>query len=48
MNEIVRVAAIEVITITGQEAVWYFEEDADSLNTKMDDARTKCIRELNG
>ena len=34
-----KIAAIEVITITGQEAVWYFEEDADSLNAKMDDAR---------
>ena len=34
-----KIAAIEVITITGQEAVWYFEEDADSLNTKMDDAK---------
>ena len=41
MDEIVRIAAIEVITVTGQEAIWYFEEDADSLNTKMDDARTR-------
>ena len=34
-----KIAAIEVITITGQEAVWYFEKNADSLNIKMHDAR---------
>ena len=36
-----KMAAIEVISITGQEAVWYFEEDAFNLNMMMDDAREK-------
>ena len=35
------ISAIEVITITGQGAVWYFEEDAFYLNMMMDDAREK-------
>ena len=36
-----KTSAIEVITITGQEAVWYFSEDAFTLNTRMVDAREK-------
>lgn len=36
-----KTSAIEVITITGQESVWYFSEDAFNLNMMMDDARTK-------
>ena len=36
-----KTSAIEVITITGQEAVWYFSEDAFNLNMMMDDAREK-------
>ena len=36
-----KIAAIEVITITGQESVWYFSEDAFNLNMRMDDAREK-------
>lgn len=34
-----KTSAIEVITITGQESVWYFNEDAFNLNMTMDDAR---------
>ena len=36
-----KTSAVEVITITGQEAVWYFSEDAFNLNMKMNDAREK-------
>ena len=36
-----KTSAIEVITITGQEAIWYFSEDAFTLNTRMVDAREK-------
>jgi len=36
-----KASAIEVITITGKEAVWYFSEDAFSLNVMMDDARVR-------
>ena len=36
-----KIAAIEVITITGQESVWYFSEDAFNLNMRMNDARKK-------
>ena len=36
-----KASAIEVITITGQESVWYFSEDAFHLNMTMDGARAK-------
>lgn len=34
-------SAIEVLTITGDEVVLYFREDAFKLNIKMNDAREK-------